>query len=179
VSDERLLVPIDDPYLHAVGLAVTCFARLEWGVVWVCEKLNPGYLTEMKRKTAGGIASDFIRLTAAYSAPGTAADLSRVAYEFSYLVGTRNKLLHAKPGTNSSTQEQRLFSEGTEWTVAAVNHAADRFVDLETRIVAMYHNVLRESLGHVHSHPCRLHRAIQLCRSLPGRSGVRHRVPGV
>lgn len=60
VADDRLRVPVDDPYVHAVGLATICFARLEWDAVWCCERMEVGYIGTLGRKTAGMIASDLV-----------------------------------------------------------------------------------------------------------------------
>ncbi|MGE4372139.1 MAG: hypothetical protein AB7E29_04420 [Xanthobacter sp.] len=67
MTDERLRIPIDDPYLHALGLAIVAFARLEWNASYCCDRLEPGYIAtiEPRRKTAGKIASDLVKMVAA------------------------------------------------------------------------------------------------------------------
>lgn len=39
MANERLLIPQDADYFHALGLAIVAFARLEWNAVWCCERL--------------------------------------------------------------------------------------------------------------------------------------------
>src|SRR5207248_697610 len=99
MADERLRMPVDEAYLAALGRAVYTFARLEWRVVWCCERMAGGYINRIGTRTAGGIARDFLSLIAAipdaeerslYSVPGN---------EFTRLVVVRNEIMHGKPGT--------------------------------------------------------------------------------
>ena len=41
-KDDRLRVTLDDPYAHALGLALFCFARMEWDAIYCCEKIDAG-----------------------------------------------------------------------------------------------------------------------------------------
>lgn len=141
MKDDRLRVPIDDPYLHAVGLAMVCFARLEWDAVYCCEKMQPGYINTVGGKTAGQIANDLVALTAAHPNAAIVASLGPPAAAFKRLVGMRNGLIHANPGT-APNGDQRLFRHGTEWTIAMVNDAADDFVAAGTPLNHHFHHVL-------------------------------------
>lgn len=127
MKDDRLRVPIDGPYRHAVGLATICFARLEWDAIWCCEKLMPGYIHTVATKTAGQIAKDLINRAANHPDPAIVASLGAAAVKFKRLVGRRNDLVHTNPGTASSG-EQRLFRYGAEWTIPMVEDLADEFV---------------------------------------------------
>lgn len=113
--------------MHAVGLATICFARLEWDAVWCCEKMETVYINTLGRKTAGMIASDLAEKASAHPDPAIRRSLGVAAAEFKRLVGRRNDLMHAKPGTAPSGA-QRLFWHGDEWTIEAVNLLADEFV---------------------------------------------------
>lgn len=62
MKDDRLRVPIDDPYLISLGRATYVFATLEWNAVWCAERLAPGFINDLKKKTAGKIASDLLAL---------------------------------------------------------------------------------------------------------------------
>lgn len=73
MNDERLTIPIDDAYVHAVGLATICFARLEWNAVWCCEKMHVGYVHTVATKTAGQIANDLLSLAWAHPDPNVVA----------------------------------------------------------------------------------------------------------
>jgi len=129
MKDDRLRVPIDEPYLYSVGLATICFARLEWDAVWCCEKLQPGYVQTIgtEKKTAGRIATDLINLAAAHSDAAIKASLGHAAAEFKRLVGRRNDLLHANPST-AAGGDQRLIRNDSVWTIPMVNDLADEFV---------------------------------------------------
>lgn len=141
MKDDRLRIPIDGPYLHAVGLAMICFARLEWDAVWCCEKCQPGYVRRLGRKTAGEIATDLITRAARHADPLVAASLGAGAAEFNRLVGVRNGIMHANPGTAPSGK-QRLFRHGNEWTIAMIDDAADAFVAAGSVLNHHHHNVL-------------------------------------
>lgn len=141
MKDDRLRVPIDDPYLHAVGLAVICFARLEWNAVWCCERLDPGYLTTIAKKTAGDIANDLIARVAKHADPAVVASLAPLTAKFKHLTGVRNSLMHANPAT-APNGDQRLFRHGTEWTIAMVDDAADAFTENSLGLNHHLHHVL-------------------------------------
>lgn len=141
MKDDRLRVPTDVPYLHAVGLATICFARLEWDAVWCCEKAQPGYINTVATKTAGQIANDLINIAAMHTEPSVVATLGAAATEFKRLVARRNDLVHANPGTASSG-EQRLFRRGAEWTIRLVDELADEFVAAGAPLNHHHHNLL-------------------------------------
>lgn len=126
MKDDRLRVPIDDTYLHKVGLAVICFSRLEWDAVWCCEKISPGYIHTVGKKTAGDIAKDLIQLSAKHVDQAVSGQLSPAANEFLRLTKRRNDFLHANPAT-APNGDQRLFRHGVEWTVSMVDELADEF----------------------------------------------------
>ena len=127
MKNDRLRVPIGALYLRSVGLAMICFARLEWDAVWCCERIQSGYLQMVETKTAGQIANDLIGLAAAHPDPAIVTSLQPPAADFNRLVGKRNDLVHANPGTVPNG-EQRLFRKGSEWTTAMVDDLADEFV---------------------------------------------------
>lgn len=144
MAEERLLIPIDEPYLHALGLAMIAFARLEWNASYCCERLQPGYIATIQpeRKTAGKIARDLIGLVAAVADPAATAALTAPASEFKDLADDRNDLVHGNPGT-AANGDQRLFREGQAWTIAAVNDLADRFTRTSTKLNAVLYNELK------------------------------------
>jgi hypothetical protein len=123
LKDDRLRVPLDNPYANSLGWALFCFARLEWDIVWCCEKIKPGYINGLGKKTAGNIAKDFVKLGRTLD-PNRWAIASPIAQEFSGLVETRNRIMHGKSGSNQAG-EQRLFHGGLEWTIAKIDDAAD------------------------------------------------------
>jgi hypothetical protein len=139
--DERLRVPIDDAYLHAVGLATICFVRLEWNAAWCCEKMSAGYLNGVVQKTAGRIANDLVALVGAHQDPTVVASLGPPAAEFKRLVGLRNDLVHATPGT-APNGDQHLFRKGIEWTIGLINDVADEFAAASGPLNHHLHHVL-------------------------------------
>lgn len=141
MKDERLRVPIDEAYLHAVGLATICFSRLEWNAAWCCEKMRAGYLNGVGTKTAGQIATDLVAMAAAHPDAAVVASLGLPAAEFKRLVGKRNDLVHANPGT-APDGDQRLFRNGEEWTFELVNDASDEFAAASVPLNHHIHFVL-------------------------------------
>lgn len=138
---DRLRVPIDEPYLHAVGLALISFARLEWDAVNCCEKLNQGYTRAVERKTAGKIAFDLVAFAKQHHDPRVVATLLPAAEEFQRLTGLRNDLVHAKPATDPGGK-QRLFRSGTFWTIAMLNDLADEFTANSLELNRHFYKVL-------------------------------------
>lgn len=129
MSDERMLIPQDPQYFQAIGLAAIAFARLEWNAAWCCERLNPNYIStiETKKKTAGTIAKDLKRLFSRVADQALRTKIAPFAERFELLVIERNGLLHGTPAT-SKNNEQRLFRNGGEWTITAINEFADQCV---------------------------------------------------
>ena len=129
MADDRLRIPQDPVYFHAIGLAAVAFARLEWDAVWCCERLKDGYINTIEpgRKTAGDIGKDLANLFARISDAELRARTVQLAIEFLAIVKDRNGLLHGKPGT-APNGDQRLFRHGTEWTIATLNLFSDRCV---------------------------------------------------
>lgn len=141
MTDERFLLPIDTPYLEAVGLAVFCFARLEWDAVWCCEKIQPGYIHTVGTKTAGQIANGLVQLAANYSDVAIQASLGLAATQFKGHTKRRNDLMHGNPGTASSG-DQRLFRNGREWTIPELNVLADEFTAAGGLLNRHHHHLL-------------------------------------
>lgn len=126
MADERLRIVVDDAYLVALGRALFVFAGLEWNGVWCCERLRPGYVDTVDRKTAGAIASEFVD-AAANVAPGEVTDrLVAAAADFRRLVIVRNDIMHAQP-CHAPSGEERLQRRGELWTIEELEGAADQF----------------------------------------------------
>jgi hypothetical protein len=149
-KDDRLRLPVDDPYLHALGLAIFCFSRLEWDAVFVAHRIgqnghNPtataDYISTISKKTAGTIAKDLVRLAAGIADPGLSRKVEAPAKRFEDLVVRRNALMHANPATSPS-KKQRLFRYADEWTIADVNDLADDFTECAGELNHLIHHVL-------------------------------------
>ena len=133
MTHERLLVPISPDYASAIGLAVYCFARLEWHAIWCCERIEPGSLNELEDRTAGQVADTLLHLVEGLGGSDEEQDLKDAAADFRALVGTRNNLVHAKPGT-SIDGEQALYRHGDQWLLSELASVADAFARCSTRL---------------------------------------------
>ena len=142
MKDDRLRVPIDNAYVEALGRATYVFATLEWNAVWCCKRMQADYIRKLGRKTAGVIADDLVRLARRRPNPQVRIDCLGPAQEYKRLVGTRNSILHGKPGT-ASTGEQRLFRDGNPWTPKMIDDAADEFAACSRLLNALLYNQLK------------------------------------
>jgi hypothetical protein len=122
-------VSVDDGYITALGRAAYTYSYLEWGSVWLAEKLRPGFLQRVSGMTAGTIAREFER-AATDCGDADAPALQALATIFIDLVGDRNALLHGLPYT-ANGGEQRLLHLGPkgrrDWTEELILDAARRF----------------------------------------------------
>lgn len=148
MSDDRLRVTLDAPYANALGVAMFCFARCEWDAVWCCERLQPGFIAtiEPKKKTAGTIAKDLLRLADSIPDNDLRFHCHEVAKEFDSLVLERNGLLHGKPGT-AKDGAQRLFRHGSAWTIETVDALSDAFTRCQVKLNDLVHVRLAELAG--------------------------------
>ncbi|MDR6263933.1 hypothetical protein [Roseobacter sp. N2S] len=143
MSDDRLLVPQDLDYFHAIGLAAVAFARLEWNAVWCCHRLQTNYIQtiEPARMTAGTIAKDLMLLFLRILDENLRAKALSFADEFKAIVPDRNAKMHGKPGT-ATNGDQRLFRHGCELTINDVNDFSDRCVTAGRQLNDLLHNDL-------------------------------------
>jgi hypothetical protein len=139
MKDDRLRVPVEKAYVEALGLATFAFARLEWDAVWCCERMKPGYINNLKRKTAGTIAKNLVNYAGQHP---YVDEILGPSQEFKRLVKIRNALLHAKPGTWEGG-EQYLFDEGQAWTPLKIDEAADEFTACSLLLNALLHGRLQ------------------------------------
>ena len=105
-------IPFDPEYIRLVGTAVYVFSYYEWTIIYIIERLSPGFVSEYsreKRMTSGHVEK---RLDALSKDPG-AGDvdvdaLVRRSTDFSSLIPRRNALIHAHPITDAPTGAQLL-----------------------------------------------------------------------
>ena len=138
---EQQPLPADDEYLTAIGRAVMWFARCEWGAVWCCERLDPGYANRLVRQAAGDIAADLSRNVLAIPDTLKRSVGQKASAEFIRLVKQRNALIHAKPCT-ATGGEQRLFKNET-WTTERVTQLSKEFEACD----ALLNNFLHQQLA--------------------------------
>ena len=144
MNDARLRIPVHPDYASALGLAIYCFASLEWNAIWCCERLEPGSIENLEERTAGRVADTLLHLVKRIADSDDKPALEKAAADFRFLVGTRNNLVHAKPGT-AVDLTQGLFRHGDHWTVAEMEGVADAFAECSIRMNMALHGILAPS----------------------------------
>lgn len=144
MKDDRLLIPIEGSYLNSLGLAAYAYARLEWNAAYCCDRMKPGYIAGLGRKTAKQIAEDLLKYAKRIADPVLREDCVALAVEFDRLTGVRNDLMHAVPGT-AGDGAQRLIRYGRVWTPGDIDDAADAFTACSQGLNDLLHHRFRPS----------------------------------
>ncbi|MFZ2157229.1 MAG: hypothetical protein WAV72_14065 [Bradyrhizobium sp.] len=129
----------DAEYLTALGQAVFSYALLEYRVIWILEKLSPGYLNTYRtsfRTTASKLAGDLKAQSVSLAAtkPHLAGQLASLHSEFVKLGRQRNDLLHANPASSASGDQiliRQHFQKYVIWDIKTVREATTAFGALE------------------------------------------------
>jgi hypothetical protein len=140
-------IPAGQSYLSALGRATYNFAYLEWGIVWIVEKLRPGYINKVRGKTAGDIAKEFKKAAvgAAIPDPQLKSRIVALASSFEVLVCRRNKLVHGNPMTATGGEQRLLYSGKSatfEWSESDILDAARDFESAAIEANDIFHNSL-------------------------------------
>ena len=146
MKDERLRIAVNPDYTSALGLAVYCFASLEWNAIQCCERIEPGSIDALEDRTAGRVADTLVHLVKRLGTSKEQLELQSAAADFRFLVGTRNNLVHAKPGTTADGAEA-LFRHGDQWTLAELEGVADAFAGCSNRLNQSLQGVLIDDPG--------------------------------
>jgi hypothetical protein len=141
MNDARRRIPVHPDYASALGLAIYCFASLEWNAVWCCERIEPGSIENLEERTAGRVADTLLHLVKRVADLDEKPALENAAADFRFLVGTRNNLVHAKPGT-APDGGQGLFRHGDHWTIAELEAVADAFAECSIKLNNALHGIL-------------------------------------
>lgn len=144
MKDARFRQPIDSEYSQALGEAVFTFSILEWNAVWICERIQPGALSELNPRTAGAISKRLKALSQSLDDSEGKALLLDGAPRFADLVVDRNNLLHGRPGTDQANGMARLFRAGQPWTVQQISEVADKFSECSIILNDCFHGFLKE-----------------------------------
>lgn len=128
MSDEGLSYRMENGYAEALGLAAYMFARLEWNVVYCCERMKEGSVSELKELTAGLVRKRFGKLILAVSDDDVRDQLIKAAEVFNPLVDLRNDLIHGTPVTHPE-YGQCLKGKTGYWPITRINQAADAFAE--------------------------------------------------
>jgi len=140
MKDDRLRVPVEAAYLAVLGMATYCFAYMEWNAVYCGEKLSPGYVNTVAKKTAGDIARDVAGFAKLITNHHKRARYEAAADEFRRLVKRRNDLVHANPATVGN--DQRLVRHGTPWQPNEIDDLADEFTACSMELNELFHHGL-------------------------------------
>jgi hypothetical protein len=143
MKDERLIIKVDPDYASALGLAVYCFASLEWNAVRCCEWIEPGSIEALEDRTAGRVADTLVHLVKRIRSNEEQLELENAAADFRFLVGTRNNLVHAKPGS-APGGAPALFRHGDQWTLDELQGVADAFASCSMRLDRVLHGLLND-----------------------------------
>jgi hypothetical protein len=136
-------VKLESGYAKAIGLAVWCFAGLEWNAVWCAERIMPGTLNDMmtKKMTAGDIAKRLRALVRKMPSSPDQEQLLAAAEEFVKLAETRNQILHGKPASTPD-QRHRLNSKSGLLEVQEIRQASERFHECSGKLNHAFHGFL-------------------------------------
>ena len=129
MTHARERISVSDRYLRSLGRATYNFVYLEWGIVWLMETLDRGFLYQVPTLTAGQIAKQFLLKVGSLTDCETdKTDLVELASAFKNLTEDRNRLMHGNPFT-ADGGEQRLLYDGKhgrkEWTIELMDQFAD------------------------------------------------------
>ena len=148
----RESIPAADSYLRELGRATYNFAYLEWGIVWLTETLEPGFLSVAETLPAGGIAKRFAK--AVERVPSSDVDrpeLVELSKSFLDIVKERNRLIHGNPFT-AEGGEQRLLYSGRhgrkDWTEQLIQQFSDVAATLGAEAGHLLHNGRYERWQH-------------------------------
>lgn len=134
-------IPADDAYTAMLGRAIYNFTYYEWVVVYITERLEPGYLSYYTNTgpTAGQVAPKFLGVV-----EGADARLTAYAATFDHLRKERDKLLHAHPYTAANGVQQlgyRGRHPSTEWPLPEVEKAARKFDNAACELNSLFHQL--------------------------------------
>ena len=137
MTEQAERIPVAEDYLRALGRATYNFAYLEWGIIWITETLQFGFLEKASNMTAGQIADNFLKAVEGLDdTEPDKAPLQALATNFVQIVADRNRLMHGNPHT-AQTGEQRILYDGrhgrTDWTIDSItqfsSHAATASIE--------------------------------------------------
>lgn len=129
MTNQAERIPVEDRCLRALGRATYNFAYLEWGIVWLTETIQFGFLNEVHQLTAGQIASRFSQAVGKLADNPDKVALQSLATSFTKLVEDRNRLMHGNPFT-ATGGEQRLLYDGKhgrkDWTFHLIEEFSEK-----------------------------------------------------
>ena len=103
----KIRIPYDEEYVKSLGITVYVFASYEWNIVYIIERLQPGFLLEYCRKktmTSGKLYKKFENVLEQEDTGHhdvNPIEMKNLCTEFKILVEKRNALIHAHPITDA------------------------------------------------------------------------------
>lgn len=143
MKGDRLRIPMDSGYGHALGVAMYAFSRLEWDVIWCCERLQPNSIYKLTELTSGVVKKRFRKLATEVSDDALRERLLRAADRFDPLVDLRNDFVHGRPMTDTDGG-QRVSGDSGPWTIERLNDIADEFTECSSVFNALLYGPLKE-----------------------------------
>lgn len=144
MTEDSERIPVGDDYLHALGRAIYNFAYLEWGIVWLTETIEPGFISDTPKLTASEIARRFS--SAVEQLANSVQDkeqIRAVAASFAELIPDRNSMVHGDPYT-AMGGEQRLLYDGRhghkDWTIVEMRKFASSAAHVSQEANRLLHN---------------------------------------
>ena len=101
----NIRTPYNEKYVKSLGLAVYLFASYEWNIIYIIERLEPGFVTEYCRKNPMTSWKVWKRLEKALEQDTGCHNVDKMEMEscckeFGILIIKRNALIHAHPITD-------------------------------------------------------------------------------
>lgn len=166
MSDSYKRIPGDDEYFKMLGIAIMAFQRLEWDVLYCCDRLSRDFIrnaqdnlwTSMqsakggKKKKGGGKSEGAKELFARVSDRDLRDRLSGLIDNYIKIVDDRNQLVHADPATKedpSGGNQRLIYQAGSKrkvWFIDDLEKFSSECVDLGSYFNSILHNELKE--GH-------------------------------
>lgn len=144
-------VLVDESYVRALGQAVYSFSYLEWGAIWMVEKLTGEFINQSLYKMMSGQVAAALKK----AVKSNRSRFSDEVYEelrncykaLFHAVDIRADLLHAHPFT-AEGGEQRLGRQGQfdriDWGVDKIEAATEFFEDLSVKMNKLFYDHLYE-----------------------------------
>ena len=143
-------VPADPDYIFALGQAMYSFSSLEGMVVWMAERMSPGFIyTDHDSMMAGKIAVQFRKFVKASKSrvdEDTWSRLDACSVGLFEAVDLRKDLLHARPYTEEGGVQQLIRRQSSgdlyKLDIDRIDAATRFFDELNVELSDLFHNKL-------------------------------------
>jgi hypothetical protein len=145
-------IRVDPEYACVLGYAIYCYCSLEWNVVWIIERLDPGYIRKIQWKTASKFSRDLagcIEKAVGLEEP-LRARLLAFSDRFKPLTRRRDALLHANPSTAPGGEQRLQYSGETgviDWPLDDIIAASEDFESASLEANELFYRHLSKNAG--------------------------------